>query len=304
MNTDKIITGMKTIGSSSEQYTSLYTYAVNFLNSEITIKNIIISTLGSVICAFLIWLMIKSKDVLVSVLNQNQAKIGTISWLSYFAIRAYRSHVKQTYGTVRNIYLDRDEKLDLEQVFVPMTLILRKEKKITLVRRKETREILTDPDNRRLVILANPGSGKTTLFQALSSGVSSRQWHELDNMLPVFISLRKFSDQTDCTELYDWISQETFPFHGLKKHIELLKSLISQGRLLLLLDGLDEINEDNEHQTLMAIENFLNEWDQKKQCRVFVSCREQNFNLLKDPTIFIRLGFQEYRLSDLRDREM
>ncbi|ETR67644.1 MAG: hypothetical protein OMM_05033 [Candidatus Magnetoglobus multicellularis str. Araruama] len=237
-------------------------------------------------------------------MNKFQAKIGTISWLSYFAIRAYRSHVKQTYGKVRNIYLDKDEILDLEQVFVPMTLILRKEETFTLTKRKETREILTDPDHRRLVILANPGSGKTTLFQALSSGVSSRQWHELDHMLPVFISLRKFSAQTDCSELFDWICQETFPFHGLNHHTELLKSLIAQGRILLLLDGLDEINENNEHQTLMAIENFINTWDHQKEGRIFVSCREQNFNMLKDPTIFIRLGFQEYRLSDLRDREM
>ena len=50
--------------------------------------------------------------------------------------------------------------------------------------------------------------------------------HELDHMVPVFVSLRKFSAQTDCPELFDWICQETFPFHGLNHHTELLKTLI------------------------------------------------------------------------------
>ena len=67
------------------------------------------------------------------------------------------------------------------------------------------------PDHNRLVILGAPGSGKTTLLKALASGVSLRQWEELKERVPLFVSLRAFSQQPDEPGLYQWLVDKVMP---------------------------------------------------------------------------------------------
>ena len=49
---------------------------------------------------------------------------------------------------------------------------------------------------------------------------------------------------------------------------------------------------------------FLSQWDATGQCRVFLTCREQNFDLLSDPAVFRREHFQTQRFSQMRDHEL
>lgn len=118
------------------------------------------------------------------------AWLGTKRGLGRLGIRAYLRHVRERYGRVTNIYLDQAETLDLQQVFVPLSLRARDGAPLTLPR--STPDILTDPAQRRLIILGGPGSGKSTLLRALASGVSQQQWVAFRDLVPIFVPLRTY----------------------------------------------------------------------------------------------------------------
>ncbi|CAN2042063.1 NACHT domain-containing protein [Candidatus Magnetomoraceae bacterium gMMP-15] len=284
--------------------TQFINYFKNALNDpKSLVPGIVVAAVGAALGVLLVWLFIQIKDQIIKATRKVKAWLGSIRYLQGLALDTYRKNVRDTYGKVKNIYLDKEELLDLHQVFVPLTLRNRPGKKIQFYKRK-TREILTDPDQRRLVILAEPGSGKTTLLQALASGVSRRQWVEFKNLIPVFVRLRSFTAKQNPPNLYSLISKDILPEHGLHNHIPLLNSFLKEGKILLLLDGLDEVSDNDMKTVIQSIVKFLDKWDKKTQCCVFLTCREQNYNLLNDPSLFLRQGFEEYRLSDMRDSEM
>jgi len=266
--------------------------------------NIVIGVLGTIVAAFLTYLAVQAWEGAKEQFWKVVAWLGTIRGLHRLALSAYLQSVRQKFGILKNIYLDKEEPLDLHRVFVPLTLhyrsgAIREEDKI----RRDTKTILTNPNEKRLVIIGDPGSGKSTLLKALASGVSRRQWAEFKDLVPVLVSLRSFSQRADKKPLFDWLAQDYLPEFNLKNGEFLLKRLLEQGRILLLLDGLDEVNEEHLEFLFDEIETFLTHQD--KGCRVFVTCREQNYDLLSEyKVIFQRHDFVEYRLSDMRDSEL
>ncbi|MFT4929954.1 MAG: hypothetical protein ACI8WB_006089, partial [Phenylobacterium sp.] len=165
------------------------------------------------------------------------AILGCLRGFRWFAIKAYLNTIQKRFGSVHNIYLDREDELDLEKIFVPLTLHQREKQSPSANQKLTTREILTNSDHARLMILGDPGSGKSTLLKALATGISRHQWVELYQMIPVFISLRAFSQQSE--PLLPWLCQTVLLDSGLRNAESLLKKLMLEGRILLLLDGLD-----------------------------------------------------------------
>jgi len=272
-------------------------------------RSLIIEILGGIIGAifatiilsFLGWLLWKK-------LRPNfwkiVARIGTFKGLRTLAIRAYLQSIRERYGQVTNIYLDRKETLDLHRVFVPLSLRTRERDEKAISSPRSTREVFTNPDQRRLVILGAPGSGKTTLLQALASGASRHQWVEYNDLVPILIFLRSYARQSTTVDLHNWLTGTVLPEHGMRNAQSLLKSLLSEGKILLLLDGLDEASEENQANVIEQIIKFLDNWDKNNRCRVIITCREQNFDLLPDSSLFRHLNFREYRFSNMRDSEV
>lgn len=228
-------------------------------------------------------------------------KLGTQKGFRQLALKKYLRSVKYTYGKVINIYLDKEETLDLQRVFVPLTF-----RSITqeFTGSQDARSILTDPNQSRLMILGDPGSGKTTLLKALTSGVSRRQWLEFNEHIPIFVSLSSFAVKASNMSLMDYLCNNILTVLHLPKGKNLLENLLAKGQILLLLDGLDEISEQDLEVVTNALQDFLMLYDQQQQNRIILTCREQNYDLLPDIGLFRRLQFREYRLSDLRDTEM
>ncbi len=142
--------------------------------------------------------------------------IGSMKGFRWLVIKAYLNNIQKEFGTLTNIYLDREETLDLRRVFVPLTLRSRDHENSSTGAPLKTREILTNESQRRLVILGSPGSGKSTLLKALASGVSRQQWVEFRKSVPVLISLRDFSQQEDHPPLKQWLSERVLPSLGMR----------------------------------------------------------------------------------------
>ena len=97
---------------------------------------------------------------------------------------------------------------------------------------------------------------------------------------------------------------DELPRFGLRNSKPLLESLLAKGRVLLLLDGLDEVAGERLELVNRAISTFLNDLDKAKTCRVLLTCREQNYDDLPDRDHYTREGFTEYRVAELREAEI
>lgn len=121
-----------------------------------------------------------------------------------------------------------------------------------------------------LVILGDPGSGKTThmkrmLLWCLRKGSETMGLSE--NMLPVFLPLREITHLKNGFE--DYI-QNQFTHH-FKRSPDFGRRLLEQDNLLFLFDGLDEVSSLERREQVSAwIEKALTDYS---GCRFVVTCR-------------------------------
>lgn len=96
----------------------------------------------------------------------------------------------------------------------------------------------------RLVLLGGPGSGKTTLLKywtLLFTGNISGATRSNNELFPIFVVLRNIRDQDfDLVEIMSEILQRG----GFQNAKDTLARKLHDGRCLLLLDGLDELERE------------------------------------------------------------
>jgi energy-coupling factor transporter ATP-binding protein EcfA2 len=269
---------------------------------------LLIVVIGGVATAALIWLAHLAWRLISRAVNLALLRLGTVKALRRFVIGAYLRRVREVHGRVSNIYLEREDQLDLSQVFVPLKLRGRDGGADadggTNLAPRDTRAVLTDAGHGRLMILGDPGSGKTTLMKALASGISQRQWPELADTVPVYVRLRAYVDVGEDTDPWDWLAAQLEAGFGLRHAGLLLDALARDGQLLLLLDGLDEIGEAAVRWLPARIAALGERLAAAGGARLIVTCREQNYDLLPDPGLFPRQGFAVFRLAEMRDAEV
>jgi HEAT repeat protein len=106
----------------------------------------------------------------------------------------------------------------------------------------------------RMVILAGAGSGKTTFLRFLARELAAGR---LPGTLPLLVSLNAYAMQRDRTDLISFALQDRLSKFYKGTWLEVLDQLLRtwnrEGKLLFLLDALDEVPEDQRYRILDEI---------------------------------------------------
>jgi hypothetical protein len=107
---------------------------------------------------------------------------------------------------------------------------------------------------RSLLILGAPGSGKTTMLLELTRQLIERAREDVTEPIPVVFNL---SSWTDKLSLADWLARELNNIYTIPKKVA--PTWVKENKMLLLLDGLDEVRQESRDKCVDAINQFRKE---------------------------------------------
>lgn len=111
----------------------------------------------------------------------------------------------------------------------------------------------------KLRVLGKPGAGKTTFLQHLA--IRCNQGSFAANRVPVFVTLQDFADEARVAPELNLISYicEEFLISGISNP-SVIETLLQEGRLLLLLDGLDEVTHQERREVVRKIHKLSEQY--------------------------------------------
>lgn len=136
-----------------------------------------------------------------------------------------------------------------------------------------------DQLGRSLLILGAPGTGKTTALLELAKGLLDRADRDSDHPIPSVFNLSTWAIQRK--PLKTWLIAELNLRAGVPKH--LAQKWISQGNVIPLLDGLDEVDPAHRLSCLRAINEFHGE---RGLLPIVVCSRTADFQALEEKLNF------------------
>ena len=184
-------------------------------------------------------------------LNPTPVAVVATPELEEAALSAYGRYITEECGFIQLDGLPADSdvgsrRLKLENLFVPLHLDIPSSEKL----RQTVGAVLVE--HSRLAILAAPGGGKSTLIKRVAVAYADPQRRALvhddlpeKNWLPLFFRCRELRGlaRASFAELLDALAQR----EPVRQHALTFRSLadraLFEGRVFLLVDGLDEISD-------------------------------------------------------------
>ena len=196
------------------------------------------------------------------------------------ATEEYTKKLTELYGNMR--ILGMTESMPIDQIYTNVN-ILTKPSEHWLIPEEQLKRMVVDGvpygDHKKkcvpgreafdkysmLFILGKPGAGKTTFLKHLTIKAANGDI----NGVPIFISLRQFSESG--LKLIDFIVEQ-FNICAFPEAKLFLEKILSEGKAIVLLDGLDEVvaARDMRRRTIDQIANFSNKYSDN---RFVITCR-------------------------------
>lgn len=143
-----------------------------------------------------------------------------------------------------------------------------------------------------LMILGQPGAGKSTFLRKIGlEALKGKSGQIQGEFIPVLLELKQFT--TNEVNIYNIIEQE-FISCQLPLAKEFTNQLLRRGKLLLLLDGLDEVPNKNFELVIDKIQEFVKEY---KQNKFVISCRTAAYRQKFQ-------NFKEFIIADFNDQQI
>ena len=129
-------------------------------------------------------------------------------------------------------------------------------------------------EGRSLLILGEPGAGKTTTLLELTRDLIDLATKDLTQAIPVVFNLSSWKGGKQT--IRDWLVEELKTKYQVSQ--EIAKNWVKTGQLLLLLDGLDEVSNQLKEACVLAINQFSQEHGTTE---IVVCCRIQDYQAIK-----------------------
>jgi len=137
----------------------------------------------------------------------------------------------------------------------------------------------------RVIIYGKPGSGKTTFLKHCAMKCSLGGFHP--ELIPVFVTLKHFAEYEGCPPLVAYIQHQ---WNGNPN----TETALREGRALILLDGLDEVRDDDFTRVRKAVEEAAITFS---RCILAITCRIAAREYLFP-------GFTEVEMADFGEEQI
>jgi predicted NACHT family NTPase len=153
---------------------------------------------------------------------------------------------------------------------------------------KPVLRLIEDYRHQKILIVGDPGAGKSTLLKRLLRDAAEKARKDEKAPIPVFVELKDYKTTGDRVGIRGLIL-ESLESHDPALDEDALKQLLTEKRLLLLADGLNELSHEPakaelknlcRHQAIIATSRFANSWweiDRKLEIQPLTSQQVKQF---------------------------
>jgi hypothetical protein len=227
------------------------------------------------------------------------------------AVKQYAERYRNRYGTVRMLGMQKG--IPLEQIYTVAKFLddvsIRRFESIEMLeqafrqnanRRLQTQERVSQSGSevidkcQYLMVLGGPGAGKSTFLRRVgleALKVEQGKYHH--NNIPILLELKRL--KLDEIDILQAITKELENF-GFPPSEAFATKALEQGKLLILLDGLDEVPKVHLNQVIEAIQDFVTRYGRNGN-RFIASCRIAAYRSSFQ-------GFTDIELADFDDQQI
>jgi MoxR-like ATPase len=183
------------------------------------------------------------------------------------ALQRYREALVENYQHLKIPFRVNHAPLEMSEIYVPLKVAGTSDS-------DQVDAFGAIAQHRRLMITGIPGSGKTMLLRHIAFSYGKGRLPGLENRpVPILLELHRLSDPELTEEKLIAAIVEAFKRNRFPKAERFVQESLKQGKLMLLLDGLDEVNSGIRPVLVQHIGDLLRSMDEHQRCRLIVTCR-------------------------------
>jgi hypothetical protein len=190
------------------------------------------------------------------------------------ALRRYQKALIEKHRELKIPF--RSKPLQMQEVYVPLKVVDGHDKRKETDKKEGVDAYRAIAESRRLMIKGAPGAGKSMLLKHIVLSYAESGFATSGQSVPILLELHRLSDIDKPKSINPYLV-EALKMDGFPNADRFVAQGLENGTLLLLFDGLDEVNSAKRQEVVQKIKDLISQHS-KSKCRVLITCRTQVYN--------------------------